>query len=318
MRKLINELSWSVSRAQLFQKCPRAYYYAYYGAWGGWESDCSKRTRETYILKNVKPLVMWAGSIVHDLIKDVMEDFARGNALPTLDVLQQRATQILRNGWTEAVSKAWQKYPKKTNLFELYYGNGRTLPREMTDKIKERIFSCLDAFLSSPVLRDICATPYINWKPIDTLDTFMVNELKVWCAIDFAYTDQEGCLHIIDWKTGIENRATLRQQLGCYALYAMEKWLQPLERLQLKGVFLLDGGRASPYSVNPALLISVKDQILSSAQAMRQKLRDPENNVAEEEDFPCQPSEYGCQQCNYRQICPQITGGDSMLPEING
>lgn len=318
MRKLTNDLSWSVSRAQLFQSCPRAYYYAYYGSWGGWEADASERTRTLYILKNVKPLLMWAGSIVHDIIKDTMEAVARGAAMPNLEELQNQAVLKLRNGWTEAVTKAWLQYPKKTNLFELYYGDGKSLPRETTDKIKERIFTCLDSFVSSPVVRDILATPYINWKPVDTLDTFMVNDLKVWCAIDFAYTDNEGQLHIIDWKTGTENRATLRQQLGCYALFAMEKWLVPLERLQLKGVFLLDGGRPSPYPVEPALLVSVKDQILISAQAMKQKLRDPENNIAEEDDFPCQPNEYNCRQCNYRQVCPQMAGSSNDLPEING
>lgn len=236
--------------------------------------------------------------------------------MPPLAELQDQARALLRSGWTDAVQQEWRQYPKKTNLFELYYGNGKSLPSEMTDKIKDRVYTCLEAFATSPVVRDVLATPYINWKPVDTLDTFMVDDLKVWCAVDFAYTDQQGLLHIIDWKTGGENRITLRQQLGCYALFAMEKWLVPLDRIRLHGVFLLDGGRPSDYPVQPDLLVSVKDQILTSALAMKSKLRDPANNLAEEDDFPCQPSEYGCMQCNYRQVCPQFAVTTPDLPEI--
>ncbi|HEY6105359.1 MAG TPA: PD-(D/E)XK nuclease family protein, partial [Anaeromyxobacteraceae bacterium] len=38
MPELANEFSWSKSRHDKFQDCRRAYFYAYYGSWGGWEA----------------------------------------------------------------------------------------------------------------------------------------------------------------------------------------------------------------------------------------------------------------------------------------
>jgi hypothetical protein len=303
-RKLENEFSWSVSRAQLFASCPRAYYYNYYGSWGGWEVDAPERTRQLYMLKNIKPLAMWAGSIVHDTIKEALEAFARGEGFPQLTQLQELALTKMRQGWTEAVRQEWLRYPKRTNILELYYGNRKNLPREQTDSIKERVLTCMDAFAHSATLAEIMQTPYLQWKPVDTLDTFFVDDTKIWCAIDFAYVGPDSILHIIDWKTGSEHRATLRQQLACYALYAMEKWHHPLEKIAMHGVFLFDGGRRSDYPVAPDLLISVKDQILSSIQAMKGKLTDVETNAAEEDNFPCTPSEFNCRQCPFREACP--------------
>ena len=305
-KQLSNDLTWSVSRAQTFQSCQRAYYYHYYGSWGGWDSTAPERTRQLYILKNVKSIAMWAGSIVHELIKKALEQYSMSHILPSVVELQEQARLLLRQGWSDSVNKEWQAYPKKTNLHELYYGNGKSLPKEDTDRIKTRVYDCLEAFVNSATLKEVLAVPFVQWKPIDILDSFLVEQNKVWCAIDFAYTDNHGSLHIVDWKTGGENPATLRQQLACYALFALDKWKHTVEQLALHGVFLNDGGRKSNYSVDAALLISVKDQILLSIQAMRQKLKDPENNLADEDDFPLTENCNTCEFCSFRQACPKF------------
>lgn len=303
-----NDLTWSVSRWQQFQGCQRAYYYTYYGSWGGWEKDAPERIRLLYILKNLKPMVMWAGSIVHDIIKTALESSSRTQELPSVSELQDKGRQLLRKGWVESTTKEWLNYPKKTNLFELYYGDGKSLPKEQTDFIKERVYNCLEAFATSPFVKNIFATPALQWKSIDTLDSFQLGGCKIWGAIDFAYRDNDGVLHIIDWKTGGENPPSLRLQLGCYALLAMDKWQSRIEDLALHGVFLNDGGRKSDYPLDAELLVSVKDQVLLSIETLRRKLRDPEKNLAEEDDFQFTGYPEHCESCSYRQVCPCITG----------
>jgi hypothetical protein len=308
MAKLQNELSWSVSREQLFRDCRRAYYYQYYGSWGGWEGDASHRTRTLYILKNIKSLAMWAGTIVHETVAEALNRFARSGTRITAGELQRRARIKLRNGWVEAVNREWERNPKKTNLFELYYGNGKTLPREKTERVKERVYGALEAFADSDILARILATPYLNWQPVDTLDSFQLDGLKVWCAIDFAYVDPAGAMRIIDWKTGGEKPEALRLQLGCYALYACEKWHANPETVRLHGVFLGEGARVSDYAADPAMLVETKDRILSSAAQMREPLRDAAANLAAEEDFPGCGDARICRWCNYRGVCPEAVG----------
>jgi len=314
MTKLTNDLTWSVSRANLFSTCPRAYYYSYYGSWEGWSFNAPAKTRELYMLKQIKTLILWAGSIVHDTIKQALTDYSRNpipENRPTFNSLSTFALGKMRDGWREAVAKLYLDKPKSTNLFELFYGNGQSLPKELTDSIKARVLESLENFASSAVLTEITSVPVDQWKPIDTLDTFSINDLKVWCAVDFAYTDSQGILHIIDWKTGSEHVEELRLQLACYALYAMDQWHATLDTIQLHGVFLRDGARKSNYAVNSESLITAKDQILSSAQAMRSKIKDVDNNLVDEEDFQPSPSERACSSCGYRKVCPAFASNNN-------
>ncbi|MBQ6473763.1 MAG: PD-(D/E)XK nuclease family protein [Victivallales bacterium] len=310
-RELKNELSWSVSRAQLFQSCPRAYYYTYYGSWKGWELEAPEETRLLYRLKKLSTMPIWAGTIVHDLLKGTLERARETGSIPALETLQNAARAKMREGWLQTINQEWLKSPSKAvNLSELYYGAGenygicRKLPKEETDAILQRVMDCLDNFTHSPIIKEIFAVPAANWKPIDTLTYFMVGDIKVYCAIDFAFEDAAGFLHIIDWKTGNENPRTLRQQLACYARYAVDTWGYPVDRLILQGVFLRDGGRVSQYTVNQELMDSVCPEIEKSYHAMQARLTSIEENTAQEENFTPRPSETGCSTFNFRQVCP--------------
>lgn len=313
MSRLANEFSWSVSRAQLFEECRRAYYYQYYGSWGGWEIGADERVRHIYLLKNLRNLNMWAGSIVHEVIAEALNRFARSSHPVQAGELQARARQKLRDGWVEAVSGKWRQAPKKTNLFELYYGNGKSLPEESTTAVKERVYGCLEALAQSDLLKQVLTIPYMNWKPVDTLDSFQVDGLKIWCAVDFAYTDNDGFLQIIDWKTGGENRDALDLQLACYAFYANEVWHNRIDRIRLQGVFLRENARVSTYDIGPERLVEARAAILESAARMREYTRDVVENKAEEDDFPCCEIPRVCARCNYREICPGA--GERLFPE---
>lgn len=307
MGKLANELTWSVSRDRLFGTCRRAYYYHYYGSWGGWEDGADEGVRQLYVLKNITTLEMWGGSIVHDTIAEALRRFELKRTPIKAGELQARARQKLRSGWSESVNREWIDAPKKTNLHGLYYGNGRTLPRERTEKLKDRVYSSLAAFAESEILREILSVSPLNWKPIDQLDSFAMDGLKVWCALDFAFVDPVGCVRIADWKTGREDADSLRLQLACYAFYARDKWFVPSDKLRIAGVFLGEGARCSEYPIDDDILVEARDKILSSAADMRATLTDVETNTARLEDFVLCEDERPCRTCNFREVCPRFT-----------
>lgn len=308
-KPLVNEFSWSVTRDSAFRRCLRAYYYTYYGSWNGWDPAAPAETREIYMLKNMKTLAIWIGNIVHDTIRDNLQAFANGTTtFPDVQTLQQFARARMNDNWKEAVNKLYLQKPKATNIFELFYGNGKSLPPEQINDIRSRVFDCLENFAQSPLVATIRQTPCTQWKPIDTLDSFLIGDLKVWGAPDFAFMDNSGIFHIIDWKTGLEDREALNLQLACYTLFAMNKWHIDLNHIRLCGVFLRDGGRLSQYPIDEAKLASAQEIILSSAQRMKKLLADPDNNTADENAFPCTPTESVCRSCPYRKICPAING----------
>src|ERR671927_294507 len=72
MAELTNDFTWSKSRHEKFGECLRAYYYQYYGSWGGWEAAPGSRERELYVLKKLSSRWQWAGSVVHGAIRDML------------------------------------------------------------------------------------------------------------------------------------------------------------------------------------------------------------------------------------------------------
>ncbi len=305
MADLFNEFSWSVSRDSLFRSCRRAYYYQYYGSWGGWDANAEPRIRQLYILKNLKNLPIWSGTIVHDVVAEALREYSRSRHPITADGLKARGREKLRQGWTEATRQEWQQAPKKTNLDELYYGNGKTLPAEKTEAVKAKVYGCLEAFATSPLLGEILAAPFIHWKPVDQLDTFVIDRLKVWCAIDFAYHDAAGILRLIDWKTGAEKTEAISLQLACYAYYARDKWGAMPSQVRIFGCFLGDQARLSEYPLAPETLVDARQAMLASAAAMQECLIDPAANRAREEDFPFCENDRACRFCAYREVCPR-------------
>ncbi|MBP5300414.1 MAG: PD-(D/E)XK nuclease family protein [Victivallales bacterium] len=319
-RQITNDLTWSVSRARLFRSCQRAYYYAYYGAWGGWSAEAPERAQLLYRLKQMVTFPLWGGKIVHDVIRDALTNRMMANKPFTVNDLQQAARARLRAGWIESRDRKWEQDPKRaTNLFEHYYGEGREIPREQTDALKEAIYSALENFATCDTVRELLELPSRQWAELDKLDSFVGGELpaddrapaaplKAWCAVDLGYFDHGGVLHIVDWKTGTEHKEELRLQLACYALYAMKKYQLPLEKISLGGVLLNDGGRLSTYAIPQESLVNATDQMLKSACAMRGKLQDVAANIANEDDFEFSHVPSFCANCQYRKVCPNVGG----------
>lgn len=316
-KPFVNDLTWSVSRSRLFRSCPRAYYYQYYGSWGGWSYQAPAQARLLYLLKQMTSFPLWGGDVVHRLIKKTLLTFQETRQIPSLAQLQEEARQALNQGWQESRKGLWKQDPKgRTNLFEHYYGEeGETVSPEQIQALRTKVFDAMEGFLSCGVLEALAPLPVGQWGSVDRLDTFVAGELppmgnapalplKVWCALDLSYQDSQGLLHILDWKTGSEHREELRLQLSCYALYALETWNVPLERISLEGVFLNDAGRISHYEISPETLVTAREQILKSANAMRAKLQDPLQNTTQEEDFPCTSDPRNCSRCPFRKVCP--------------
>lgn len=303
-----NEFSWSATRDSLFRTCKRAYYYQYYESWEGWSQREANFKRIIYIMKNIQTLPLWCGAIVHDVIAEKLRDYAsfQNSDVLTKEHLLTCAKDMLVARWRDAVSRRWLREPKTSNIDGLFYGNGHSLPKEVTDSAAERVYGAIAAFADSMVLKKIKDIPYERWKPVDKLDSFYIDNAKVWCAIDFAFTDTNAKLCIVDWKTGAENKEALAIQLACYAYYAGEKWGISPEDIRVFGCFLSDNARVKEYPFSPEHILEARQRMIDSIEEMRSYLRDPMVNEAIEEDFPLCDKDYVCRTCSYRGACAKF------------
>lgn len=309
MADLQNDFTWSKSRHEKFVECRRAYYYAYYGSWGGWDAEPGSPTRELYVLKKLSSRWQWAGSVVHDALKDLLRRARATGDLPPLERVLDRTHARARTQWATSREKSyWRERSSIVGLVEHEYGD--VVPGEDWKRLYESVIDgSLRSFYASPTFEEIRATPRERWLTVDELDSFVFEGTKVWVAIDFAYRDAEGRVQVLDWKTGKE-RGVDHTQVAIYARYAREKWGVPADGVVGGLVYLVangtPGGERVSVSADEAGIAAAEAQMRASIAGMKAVLADPARNQAVIEAFPQQPARDACRRCPFRRPCGRL------------
>jgi hypothetical protein len=309
MAQLQNEFSWSKSRHEKFEDCRRAYFFAYYGSWGGWEAPAGSQVRELYVLKKLSSRWQWAGSLVHDALKRALSRAKGTGELPPLEKVLEQVRAKARAEWAGSREKSyWREASRIVGLVEHEYGEavGDADWKRLYEQVVD---GSLRAFWASPVLEEIRRTPRERWLTVDELDAWDFEGTKIWVAIDFAYQDAEGRVHVLDWKTGKE-RGVDHVQVGTYALYAQRKWSVATDAVVGGLVYLvgngLPAGERVTVAADAAALDACTTAMRTSIGAMKATLADPAKNVAREEAFPRLEERERCRRCPFRRPCGRL------------
>lgn len=302
--ELVNDFSWSKSRHEKFEECPRAYYYHYYGSWGGWEASAGLETRELYVLKKLSSRWQWAGSVVHEALRHMLNRARMAGDRKGLEKLLELTRQRARAVWSSSRAKSYWREPTQIEgLLEHEYGEP-VAAEEWKRLWDEVIEGSIRAFYQSDTFDRIRAIPSDRWLTVDELDSWVFEGTKVWVAIDFAYRDERG-VHVLDWKTGRERRVD-HLQVGVYALYAREKWGVPPRDVQGGLVYLGRGAERVDVDVDEAALAGSEETMRRSIASMKARLDDGPRNTANPGRFP--PIEDGetCRRCAFRRPCGRL------------
>ena len=304
MGQLVNQLSWSASRHRTFSDCSRAYYWSYYGSWGGWNYDADPEARLAYRLKQMINMDMWAGDVVHRIIEQALVRVRDGQPMASAEEMREGARFLLNREWFESKDQAWKESPKKfRNLLEHYYE--WYVSRDRRHVIRERVFQCLQSFANSDLLKQILATPAEDWLMLEDLASFQQFGVKVFAKPDLALR-RDGNVVIYDWKTGRKNSKD-KLQMACYALFAMERFGVPADQVRVALCYLkVDEINEATPSIEE--LEKARSVIGDSLEAMRGLLRNPDVNEGAREDFPVTSKRYRCDRCPYLEMC---------LPELS-
>jgi hypothetical protein len=309
MADLQNEFTWSKSRHEKFAECRRAYFFTYYGSWGGWEAPAGSPVRELYVLKKLSSRWQWAGSVVHDALKGVLSRAkVTGDVLPLEKVLERTRTKA-RAQWSGSREKSyWREASRIVGLVEHEYAEP-VADAEWKRLYEQVIEGSLRAFYGSAVLDEIRRTPRQDWLTVDELDSWDFEGTKIWLAVDFAYRDRDGRVHVLDWKTGKE-RGVDHVQVGTYALYARQKWGVPVDGVMGGLVYLVgeagSAGERVSVAADTETLDRCREEMRASIAAMRAALADPARNVAREDAFPRLDDRAPCRRCPFRRPCGRL------------
>ncbi|HUG54062.1 MAG TPA: PD-(D/E)XK nuclease family protein [Vicinamibacteria bacterium] len=283
-----HEFSWSVSRHDTFNWCRRRYFYSYYVA---------PDDPEVHRLKKLSALPLWAGSVVHETIEEILK---------TRDVLPSEAEQqaIVHAAVHGRLLSDWRDSEAASLRFRLFEHEYST-PVEPEDKkiVVGTVMRSLRNFFKSPVLQEALAVGRSQWLTVEDLVSFDVEGVPVSLRMDLAFRDGQGRVVIVDWKTGRGEGRFNEIQLAGYALYAARQgWASRPEDIQTELAYLAVP-RYVRRSVDARKLDHARAFIEKSASRMKALLADPVLNLGRIEDFAMIDRPQACRRCNFRRLC---------------
>ncbi len=302
MADFVNELVWSHSRARSFAGCRRAYWFAYYGSWGGWKDDAPAEVRDTWVQKKLTSRAMWTGTVVHGAAEYALREVREGREAVAVEDAVRGAVAGARRDMEGSVSGAWLARPAKRVGFREHYYDEPEEAGAWTAAIVE-IERQVRALWESRPFRRLHEVPE-RIRELEELRRFPVGDVDVYVVLDVMVEDGRGGAVILDWKTGSHHaEEEIAAQLGVYGLYATAVLGLPADRLTAMHVNVRHD-TTTKHTVDAAAIESARERIRSTTAEMRSKLVDVAGNVAAREDYPTLPAgDPQCGGCGFRGIC---------------
>jgi len=213
MTEIQNDFSWSKSRDEVFQTCPRQYYFNYYAYWGGWDRNAPERIRQIYSLKQLKNRYMWAGGKVHSCIKHTLRNLQRGISVLDVNDIVSLTINQMREDFRSSREGRYRVYPKTCALFEHEYQ--LDLSSDHWKQIADDVETCLRNFYGSEIFARLKELPLEDWLEVEDFSYFYLDGKKIWAVIDCSFKTGDR-VTIIDWKTGRSTPRDVSLQLSCY------------------------------------------------------------------------------------------------------
>jgi hypothetical protein len=320
----------------MFDSCLRRYYFHYYLSWGGWERQAPRIAREAFRLKRLTSLPLWRGQLVHYITTKVLASLRAKDRIPAFEDVSRYTLERFETQLEFSRSKKYLTEPKKKSgrlnidwlaLFEHEYD--RPIPPEKLQKTRDECLTAMKGLLESDILTVIAGTDTDGWA-IENIDmaefaqVFDFEGAKVFAKTDFMYRGTDGSFNIVDWKTfstkssqwknkdGQDGKA--RVQLGVYGYYAASILGEPLERIRLLEVNLLDGGATVEYSISNENLEEFYSHIHDGIDKLSSVLikSDIARNEAGPPDLFPKTDNGLCRYCNFYRICKDENNPDRL------
>ncbi len=301
-REWLSGITWSYSRRQVLEQCPRRYYYQYYGSAARFAQD-EPAKRDLQFLKRLDTRFECAGSVLHRVIATYFRRTRAGDEGAPWD-LPQLARRMFRR-----VCAYSSNYPDgedgRTNglapvlLREFHY----RVPdaRILCEEVEERLASATSAFIQGP--------EFERFRDAGAQTTSLVEthlRLKgLPCGIEgridltFAATDYVG---IVDWKLGSgEGAGDGSLQLAVYGLWARDHFSVDVSRLRAWRAYL--GNRClEAEHLNEESLVAARSRVIQDA--LRMAMLHNYGILGNARAFTPAPSARVCNACPFQKICP--------------
>lgn len=296
--------SWSSSRNDTFQECPRKYYYQYYGSHNGWEDDAPQEARTAYLLKSLNNIHGVLGQAVHEFAALAIYKKHHHDYLCSLQDALTYVRGKLNKSYSDSQDKEkWRRYPKGfIMLQDFYYGTPPT--EKVIEIIRQKVKTCCENIFSSRSYREAIVSPSVEIRDIENFIPFELNGIQIYAVPDLIYRYGDDTWVITDWKTG-DIEEIHKEQIKVYALYIQARHSSKPSKL-IGRLEYLNKGENVEIEISLVDLKKTSQYIKDSVACMRRYLEDPIKNIPRDKnEFPMKEDSGFCCKCGFYELCEE-------------
>ena len=304
-------MNWSISKAKIFSKCQRKWFY--------YEIMARKNSKDTdrfeaYVLKQLGSIHAWRGKIVDHVIENLLvPEFNRSN-VPPFDEIETFVSELMKKQLEFAKLRKYRD-PKLTKkkagdsycaLREIENSEG--LDNDSVEKIKEQVIISLKNLLQSELMKTLLDsdTVLVAQKNLN----YKFQEFNIISRPDLIVYFRDEPPMIIDWKVYFFRTENARMQLGVYAIALTEcistdPFQKPIDdptEIRLIEYQLLKNFQRN-YKLTSLDVCNTKDYINISSQEMAKLINNKKYHEFDINQFKMAYMSESCEYCNFKSLC---------------
>lgn len=296
MTVALEPTTWSKSQASAFRECRRKGVLSNGHALNAADNNQNPLIQEAQRLKRLKNRHLWAGSLVHDTMGQLLKMMSQGVTLPAEEFFVGDVRKKMRDEY----KNSQQNPGMDGRLFEHEYSI--SVPPEMWRRHWETVETSIRGFYHSAWMKRMRDLGPESWKAVNEVLEFEMEGVRAYVKIDCAL-EANGRFVLIDWKSS-SLRPEDDKNLQAAALYAHEVWDAAPDAIDAFVVSLTDGlHRWVP--INEETLIDTVLRIQEEAGMLQENLE----GAADPMSVPMTTDLGRCQRCNFQKLCHTKTGG---------
>lgn len=298
---------WSFSTDKLFRRCQRQFYFAQIAAH---HSPKEPWRREAFLLRQMKTLELWRGSVIHEGIQHyVVPALRKGDPLDweilTGETIQRAKAQL-------AFSE--QKRYREPGIAKTKHEDFCALiPHELGKGVSAAEFDVVcgeirTAFQRLASLSDLWQ-PLLGRKDCKAEEQIWVefDDVKIMVQIDLLFERSLGHPTIIDWKSyelGGDTDARLQTALYGWAVWKSKLFsdLRDAQNIELLECQVQDGV-VIKHECSLEVFDELEDHLYRSLNRIFSLCRTKKLADARLQDFAFTDNPNNCEHCAFRQLC---------------
>jgi len=298
---------WSFSTDKLFRRCQRQFYFAQIAAH---HSPREPWRREAFLLRQMKTLELWRGSVIHEGIQHyVVPALRKGDALDweilTEQTIQHAKTQLAFSERKRYREPGIAKTKHKDFCALVPHETGKGVSAAEFDGVCSEIRT---AFQRLESLSDLWET-LLGRKDCKSEEQIWVefDDVKIMVQIDLLFERSLGHPTIIDWKSyeiGGDTDARLQTVLYGWAVWKSKLFddLHDAENIELLECQVQDGV-VIKHECSLEVFDELEDHLYRSLNRIFSLCRSKKLTDARLQDFAFTDNPNTCEHCAFRQLC---------------